>query len=150
MKRFPGNRLPRTSSDAETERNLRELLRGRFAPAGSSGRAGLLDIAPAGGVLTPNYTSVTHNRATLSGSVNIAAPTGLDPVTDVGETFALILVRSGVATINLTWAAPYRWAAGVQPQLSPDAGAVDILTFMYDGQYVYGAALNDFLATPRA
>jgi hypothetical protein len=110
---------------------------------------GLLELTPAGGVLTPNYTSVTHNRAVVSGSVTIAAPTGLSPTNDIGATFALMLVRSGADPITLSWAADYRWSEGKAHELSDDAGAVDIVTFMYDGQYVYGSGLKDFLQVPR-
>jgi hypothetical protein len=110
---------------------------------------GLLDITPVGGVLTPNYTSVTHNRAVVSGSVTIEAPVGLHPTGDIGATFALMLVRSGASPITLSWAPEYRWSEGKAHELSDQAGAMDIVTFMYDGQYIYGSGLKDFLQVPR-
>jgi hypothetical protein len=66
-------------------------------------------------------------QLTLGGNRTIAAPTGIIP----GFTYNLFLYQS-TGSHTATWNSVFKWAGGVAPTLSTDAGAVDVLSFMAD------------------
>lgn len=73
---------------------------------------------------------------TLAGNRTMAAPTNLKR-----GTYILKVIQDGVGTRTLTWNAVFQWAGGTAPTLSTAAGAVDIISFVSDGSFLYGAAL---------
>lgn len=52
----------------------------------------------------------------------------------------LNLVQDGTGSRNPTWPASVKWAGGSEPTWSTGAGAIDIVSFYFDGTNYYGAA----------
>jgi hypothetical protein len=57
--------------------------------------------------------------------------------------FTLIIVQDGVGGRTITWPT-ILWQGGTAPTLSTGIGAIDIVSFMYDGTNWYGSAALDF------
>lgn len=76
---------------------------------------------------------------TLGGNRTINAPTNL-----YDDSFTLFLIQDGTGSRTVTWNAIFKWSEGTAPTLSTAAGAIDILTFVYDGTYLYGTGLTNF------
>jgi hypothetical protein len=53
--------------------------------------------------------------------------------------YVLALKQDGTGTRIPTWSSNVKWASGTPPVLSTAANAVDVLEFISDGTYVYGA-----------
>jgi len=79
---------------------------------------------------------------TLSGNGTLNNPTG-KPSNAVGQ-YTLIVTNTG--TWYLSYGSDYKWVDGVAPIISQPTGdhKVDILTFVCDGNYMYGTANQDF------
>lgn len=60
--------------------------------------------------------------------------------------FTLVMVQDGVGSRTATWPT-VKWSSGIEPTLTTDADAEDIVSFFYDGTSYYGTATNGF-ATP--
>lgn len=58
--------------------------------------------------------------------------------------FMLRLVQDGTGSRTVTWPASVKWPGGTAPTLSTAAGAVDIVTFIYDGTNYYGVSQLNF------
>lgn len=108
-------------------------------------------VTPAAGVVTLDFTTSFANKVVLSADATFASPTGLRaPTADKGmPSYVLFIERSGVAAITLTWNSIFKWPEGLKPGISSAAGALDIITFLYDGTNIYGVRQGDFLAAPR-
>ena len=52
----------------------------------------------------------------------------------------LMLIQDGTGGRTATWPATVKWVGGSAPTLSTAAGAVDIVSFYYDGTNYYGVA----------
>jgi hypothetical protein len=60
-----------------------------------------------------------------------------------GGTYLVKLTQGGAGSFTATWPASVKWAGGAAPTLSTAVGAIDILTFFYDGTNYFGnAGLN--------
>ena len=70
--------------------------------------------------------AITDNRA-------LAAPTNL-----VAGSSVLRITQDGTGSRTVTWNAIFKWSAGTAPVLSTAGGAIDILSFVYDGTNLYG------------
>lgn len=90
---------------------------------------------------TVNWDASSGNIAilTLGGNRTIAAPTNL-----YDDTYILILKQDVTGGRTVTWNAIFKWSEGTAPTLSTDANAVDIISFVYDGTYLYGSTLTNF------
>ena len=80
-------------------------------------------------------------RVTLAGDRTLAAPTNLG--TKAG-TWSVFVKQDGVGTRLLSYDAAYLFQFGVDPTLSTDPDALDILVFTYDGQNICGAISKSF------
>ncbi len=56
----------------------------------------------------------------------------------------LILVQDGVGSRTVTWPATVKWPSGTAPTLSTTAGAIDIISLVWDGVSYYGSSSLDF------
>jgi len=73
---------------------------------------------------------------TLSGNRTLNAPTNQVD----GATYILIVKQDSTGSRTLAFNSVYKFADGNAPILTTTADAVDILTFVSDGTYMYGAA----------
>lgn len=91
------------------------------------------------GTAALDWNNGQKQRATLSGNVttlNIAVPPG-------PGNFLLKIIQ-GSSDYTITWPSSVKWPGGNAPALSSGAGAIDIMTFYYDGTNYYGVASLDF------
>ena len=70
--------------------------------------------------------AITDNRI-------LAAPTNL-----VAGSSVLRITQDGTGSRTVTWNAIFKWSAGTAPVLSTAGGAIDILSFVYDGTNLNG------------
>lgn len=73
---------------------------------------------------------------TLGGNRTLGTPTNLFP----GKTFRLQVTQDGTGSRTLTYASLFKWTNGVAPTLSTTPGAVDLLTFVYNGTNLLGSS----------
>lgn len=99
---------------------------------------------PIGTVTTAHtlvLTSGTLQTATLTAST---ACTFTMPTASAGKSFLLVLSQApstGNGTATFT---SVLWASGTAPTVTAAAGSVDMLSFVADGTYWYGAVTQDF------
>lgn len=55
----------------------------------------------------------------------------------------LRLVQGGSGSYTVTWPADVNWTANTPPTLSTAVGAVDLISFYYDGSEFHGQAMLD-------
>ena len=79
-------------------------------------------------------------RVTLGGNRTLANPSNLVD----GGTYILTVKQDGTGSRTLLYGSAYKWAGASSPTLSTNANAVDILTFISDGTYLYGVAQKAF------
>lgn len=61
-----------------------------------------------------------------------------------GITCILFVEQDNVGSRLLTYDSHFKWSGGTPPVLSTAAGAVDILSFVADDNYLYGVAQLNF------
>lgn len=76
---------------------------------------------------------------TLTGNATLSAPTNLQP-----GSYLLIVTQDATGNRTMSFASAYKWAGGFAPVLSTAANAIDILSFVSDGTYMYGSAQKAF------
>ena len=79
-------------------------------------------------------------KVTLGGNRTLGAPTNLID----GATYILRVKQDGTGSRTLAYNAVFKWPGGTAPVLSTAANALDILTFVSDGTYLYGVAQKAF------
>ena len=67
----------------------------------------------------------------------LAAPTNL-----VVGSSALRITQDVTGSRTVTWNAIFKWSAGSAPVLSTAGGAIDIVSFIYDGTSLYGSLVS--------
>jgi hypothetical protein len=107
------------------------------APNAYSPLATLTDAA----TITWDGSTQQVATVTLGGSRTLGAIS--NPI--AGATYILIVVQDGTGsrTLNLSNAI-YKFPGGVEPTLSTAAGAIDVLSFIYDGTSMLGAIQKAF------
>jgi hypothetical protein len=75
---------------------------------------------------------------TLTGNITIT-PTNMA----AGATYVIIIKQDGTGSRTATWV-NCKWPGSTAPVLSTAASAIDILTFVSDGTYLYGVAQKAF------
>lgn len=95
------------------------------------------------GTFALDWNAGQKQRATLTGSITTLNITALD-ITPGAASLTLKLIQGGAGSFVVTWPAAVLWAGGAAPTLSTAPGAVDIVTFYWDGTNYYGAALLNF------
>ena len=108
--------------------------------------AGQIASTPAAGASqTPSGTTVTINWNTGNlQTINLSSASGNVAVTlSNGVTGAsyCIKVIQGANSRNLTWTG-VKWVGGTVPTITTTNGAVDVLSFIYDGANYYGGYLQ--------
>lgn len=93
----------------------------------------------AGTSLTINFNNGANQRTTLTGNCTF---TFINPV--AGSMYKLKLIQDGTGGRTVTFPGTVLWAGGVAPTLSTAGGAIDIVTFYYDGTNYFGQAATGF------
>ncbi|MEI8020697.1 MAG: hypothetical protein WCH39_21015 [Schlesneria sp.] len=93
-----------------------------------------------GSAIAWNLATQQVARVTLGGNRQLSNPSNLVD----GGTYILIVKQDGAGSRTLTYGTQYKWAGASPPTLSTGANAVDILTFVSDGTYLYGVAQKAF------
>ncbi len=57
-----------------------------------------------------------------------------------GGTYLVKLTQGGAGSFTATWPASVKWVGGAAPTLTTAVGAIDIVTFFYDGTNYFGNA----------
>ncbi len=79
-------------------------------------------------------------NVTLGGNRTLSNPTNKK----AGASYTLVVKQDGTGSRTLAYGTDYKWVGGVAPVLSTAAGAIDVLTFISDGSYMYGAIAKGF------
>jgi len=75
---------------------------------------------------------------TLTGATTFANPTNLKVTT-----YILHIYQDSTGSRTASWGSAFKWPAGVAPVLTTTASAHDMLSFVSDGTYLYGAFVPD-------
>jgi hypothetical protein len=86
--------------------------------------------------LSLGYTA----RLTLATNATLSAPTNAE----AGDSIVLIVTQDGTGGRTLAYNAVFKWPSGTPVTLTTTAGAIDVLTFVYDGTNWYGTGLKTF------
>ncbi len=86
-------------------------------------------INSSGNNVTINWNNSNKQQITLGHNVTFSFTA---PSYGVGS-FTLILIQDGTGGRTTTWPASVKWPAGAAPTLSTGAGAIDMMTCLYDG-----------------
>lgn len=78
-------------------------------------------------------------KVTITDNRTIGNPTNLK----IG-TYVLFVIQDGVGGHTLSFDTDFKWKGGIAPTLTATANAVDILTFVSDGTFLYGAMTDDY------
>jgi hypothetical protein len=130
----------------DVERALQQVVSGATATPEPT----ILELDPvtANGVVELDYRETDYCRVQLGGvgTIAFAFPLGVK----ARRTYVVEIERVGVDPIELVWVAGFHWPAGAAPELSTDAGAIDVITLIAASDtLLYGVGQNDFLAEPR-
>jgi hypothetical protein len=79
-------------------------------------------------------------KVTLGGNRTLGAPTNLID----GATYVLRVKQDATGSRTLAYNSVFKWPGGTAPVLSTAANALDILTFVSDGTYLYGVCQKAF------
>jgi hypothetical protein len=95
-----------------------------------------VSVGNSGSALTLSLSSGSVQTVTLSASCTFTMPSA-----SAGASLTLFLTQNGSFTATFT---SVKWAGATAPTITTGAGKIDILTFVSDGTYWYGAALQSF------
>jgi hypothetical protein len=100
---------------------------------------GEVDNGTSGASKTVTWGAGQKQRITISANTTLtfSAPPG------VGN-FLLKCIQGTGAPFTITWPATVKWPGGDAPTLSSTNGAIDIVSFYYDGTSYFGVASLDF------
>jgi len=79
-------------------------------------------------------------RVTLAGNRTLAAPTNMKD----GATYILIVNQDSTGSRTIAYNSVFKFPSGAAPVLTTTANAVDIITFVSNGTYMYGIAQKGF------
>jgi hypothetical protein len=79
-------------------------------------------------------------QVTLAGNRTLDNPTNKK----AGATYVLIVKQDATGTRTLAYGSDYKFVGGITPVLSTGTNDIDILTFVSDGTFLYGAIAKDF------
>lgn len=98
-----------------------------------------VDNGNSGSADTIDWTLGNKQKSTLTGNATFTFTPPPGPCNLV-----LKLVQDATGNRNPVWPATVKWAGGVEPSWSTAAGALDIVSFYYDGTNYFGAAMTGF------
>lgn len=87
-----------------------------------------------------NLDNAQAAKVTLGGNRTLDNPTNMVS----GGTYVLRVTQDVTGSRTLSYGTAYKWPAGTAPTLTATSNAVDILFFVSDGTYMYGAATLNF------
>jgi hypothetical protein len=92
------------------------------------------------GATSIDWTSSSKQRVTLTGNATLSfvAPIGVTTTT-------LFIQQDATGGRTITWPAGMKWSTGSAPTLSTGAGAVDMVTLLYDGTNYWSQFTANFL-----
>ncbi len=90
---------------------------------------------------TISWRTATYPVATVTIAGNRTMAPAVPPQ---GVTLILFVKQGAGGSHLLTWSSSVKWPAATAPTLSTAAAAVDIITFVSDGTYLYGAGQLGF------
>lgn len=98
-----------------------------------------LDNGNSGASATINWTSAQKQRVTLTDSpvLSFTAPPG-------ASNLLLKVIQDGTGNRSITWPGAVLWPGGNPPNLTNQAGSVDIVSFYFDGTNYYAVGSLDF------
>lgn len=73
-------------------------------------------------------------KVTLGGNRTLSNPTNMVD----GGTYIVRVTQDGTGSRTLAYGNAYKWPSGIAPTLTTTASALDVLTFISDGTYMYG------------
>lgn len=89
-----------------------------------------------GTVVTENALQSDLFTLTLTTNATLAVPTNLQ----AGQNWKVEVTQDSVGDRTLAYASAYKWASGTAPTLTTTAGAIDLLSFTYDGTIIIGSS----------
>lgn len=101
----------------------------------------LYDNGSSGNAYTLAWDNGQKQKITLTGAPCVFTFTAPTKGT---ASFILEVIQGAGGSKTATWPGTVKWPGGVAPVLSTTAGAVDIVSFFYDGTNYYGAANLNF------
>jgi hypothetical protein len=90
--------------------------------------------------ITWNMNLGSFASVTLAGSRTLAFPTNVN----AGANYTLTVKQDATGGRMLIYAANYKWPGGVPFALSTAPNAIDVITFVSDGTYMFGTGINNF------
>ena len=91
-----------------------------------------------GATITPDFAAGQNFSVTLAGNRTLANPTNIV----AGQCGSVVITQDGTGSRTVTWNAIFKWSAGAAPVLSTAGGAIDIVSFIYDGTSLYGSLVS--------
>jgi hypothetical protein len=86
-----------------------------------------------------NLDTQPFATVTLAGNRTLANPSTLQP-----GNYTLIVKQDATGSRTLAYGSAFKFPSGTAPTLSTAASAIDMLAFVCDGTYIYGAAQKGF------
>ena len=102
-------------------------LKGYFRPAVALTSATLV---------TTNALLAELYTLTLATTATLALPTNLQS----GQSWKVEVTQDATGARTLAYASAYKWPGGTAPTLTTTAGAIDLLSFTYDGTIILGSS----------
>jgi hypothetical protein len=90
--------------------------------------------------ITWDVSSGSIAQVTLGGNRTLGSLVNALP----GAVYTLIVKQDATGTRTLGYSTGYKFGYGAAPVLTTGAGAVDIITFLYDGTSAFGVPQQDF------
>lgn len=79
-------------------------------------------------------------KVTLGGNRTLSNPTNMK----AGGAYQLRVIQDGTGSRTLSYGSAYKWPGGSAPALTTSASAVDIISCVSDGTYMYCTIAQDF------
>src|ERR1700690_4611835 len=105
---------------------------------GATGLSGATGLTGLTGAPTIDWTT----GAVHSGTLNVNATFTF--TAPIGVARLALKLTQGTGGQTATWPAAVKWAGSAAPTLSTGAGAIDWVTFIYDGTNYWGVASLNF------
>jgi len=124
-----------TPSNAVSENDLKGTAR-EYTKAQNFDAQTLTDGANISWNLEDNQVA----QVTLGGNRTLDNPTNMKD----GGVYILRVIQDGTGSRTLSFGTAYEWSGGTAPDLTGDANAEDIITFISDGSKMKGVLQGDF------
>jgi hypothetical protein len=116
------------------------LPRTKLEIGNSAGFSSEYDNGNSGASKTINWINGNKQRITLTAATVTLTLTSPNVVGN----FLLTIIQDGTGGRTISWPASVKWPNGVAPTLSTAAGAMDVVTFYYNGSNYLGCASLNF------